>query len=321
MTAMSDLVALPDSSPALDQSSSSPQDLSPLAFMLNVTGVGTVSSTPAGLSCPATCIASFAPGTMVTLDVAGSFKAWGNGPCSGGPTPCTFTLAASGMQDAAFYAAGRFPTTARATVADVAALNPTSVTVEAWVSLNSASEPLANQHVAVVSKGAPLGGAPSGYQLGYLWDGANFKVEFVIGTGGVLFGCDGTTAIAAGVHHLAGQFDASTGSISAFVDGASACSGINGAGTITAAAGSPLVFGAPSGASSPFNGILDEVRISSTALYPAAGFTPTRHPAVGASGVGLWHFDEGTGTTIGDSSATAANATAAGTNYAWVAEP
>lgn len=46
-----------------------------------------------------------------------------------------------------------------------------------------------------------------------------------------------------------------------------------------------------------FRGIIDEVRISSVARYAGAGpFTPARRFASDASTLGLWHFDEGSGT-------------------------
>ena len=58
------------------------------------TGSGTVTSTPAGINCGATCSASFTSGTSVSLTAtpaAGStFTGW-NGPCSGTGT-CTVTM-------------------------------------------------------------------------------------------------------------------------------------------------------------------------------------------------------------------------------------
>jgi subtilisin family serine protease len=70
-----------------------------LAVALNLTvrgsAAGAVTSNPAGLSCAATCSASFTSGTVVTLTAApgarGRFKGWG-GACSGAATTCTVTL-------------------------------------------------------------------------------------------------------------------------------------------------------------------------------------------------------------------------------------
>jgi hypothetical protein len=60
-------------------------------------GLGTVSSSPAGISCGTTCTASFDNGTIVTLTanpVAGStFAGWsGSGGCSGTATTCAVTM-------------------------------------------------------------------------------------------------------------------------------------------------------------------------------------------------------------------------------------
>ncbi len=68
------------------------------------TGGGTITSTPAGIGCPVTCVASYAPGTRVTLtpqaDVGSSFTGSGGG-CSGTST-CVVTLDASATVTATF---------------------------------------------------------------------------------------------------------------------------------------------------------------------------------------------------------------------------
>ena len=59
-------------------------------------GSGTVTSNPAGISCGATCSASFAAGSSVTLTAVASaqfaFSGWSAGPCSGSSPSCTVTL-------------------------------------------------------------------------------------------------------------------------------------------------------------------------------------------------------------------------------------
>jgi uncharacterized repeat protein (TIGR01451 family) len=61
-------------------------------------GTGTVTSSPAGINCGATCSAGFASGTSIVLTAtpaAGStFTGWGAGPCEGTGT-CTFTITAA----------------------------------------------------------------------------------------------------------------------------------------------------------------------------------------------------------------------------------
>lgn len=71
----------------------------PVSFALSVTvrgsAAGTVTSSPAGISCAPSCSASFPAGTLVTLTAApgtrASFKGWSGG-CSGTTTACTVTL-------------------------------------------------------------------------------------------------------------------------------------------------------------------------------------------------------------------------------------
>jgi phospholipase C len=76
-----------------------------LTVTLAGTGAGTVSSSPAGISCPTTCSASFSIGTLVTLTETpatnSSFAGW-SGACSGTNSTCTVTLSASQQVTATF---------------------------------------------------------------------------------------------------------------------------------------------------------------------------------------------------------------------------
>src|SRR5215472_15307245 len=71
----------------------------PQTFGLSVvkvgTGSGTVTSAPPGISCGASCSASYASGTAVTLSASpasgSTFTGWSGGGCSGSGT-CTVTL-------------------------------------------------------------------------------------------------------------------------------------------------------------------------------------------------------------------------------------
>ena len=82
----------------------------PNTFQLTVTapaaGAGTITSSPAGISCPSTCTASFAQGTQVTLtETAGTnffFGGWG-GSCTG-MGACTVTMTAVATVSATFTA-------------------------------------------------------------------------------------------------------------------------------------------------------------------------------------------------------------------------
>jgi len=79
-----------------------------VTFALTVTeagtGSGSVSSSPSGISCPSTCSANFASGTMVTLTAtaaAGSTFAGWSGACSGTGT-CSVTMTAAKAVTATF---------------------------------------------------------------------------------------------------------------------------------------------------------------------------------------------------------------------------
>ena len=77
-----------------------------LTVALPGTGSGSVSSNPAGISCPTTCSFSFKGGTQVTLTetpVSGSyFAGWSGGGCSGSNSTCVLTLNASEQVTATF---------------------------------------------------------------------------------------------------------------------------------------------------------------------------------------------------------------------------
>jgi trimeric autotransporter adhesin len=81
-------------------------------FGLTVTeagaGTGTVTSVPAGISCPTTCSANFASGTQVTLTASASanstFAGWSGGGCTGTGT-CVVTVSAATAVTATFNSA------------------------------------------------------------------------------------------------------------------------------------------------------------------------------------------------------------------------
>src|SRR2546425_6115264 len=68
-------------------------------------GSGTVTSSPAGISCGATCSTSFTPGAVVTLTAApaagSTFTGWSGGGCTGTGT-CTVTMTAATSVTATF---------------------------------------------------------------------------------------------------------------------------------------------------------------------------------------------------------------------------
>jgi hypothetical protein len=84
--------------------------------MLTVTnagaGTGTVTSSPAGISCGSTCVATFADGTTVTLTAKATgrnrFGGW-SGDCTGTAT-CVVTMTADHAVTATFDRKGAAPT-------------------------------------------------------------------------------------------------------------------------------------------------------------------------------------------------------------------
>ncbi len=87
-----------------------PDPTPPASFTLDVslTGTGSVTSSPAGINCPATCSASFTQGQAVTLTATPgtnfTFSGW-SGACTG-TAACTVTLTAASTVAANFGAAG-----------------------------------------------------------------------------------------------------------------------------------------------------------------------------------------------------------------------
>jgi hypothetical protein len=194
------------------------------------------------------------------------------------------------------------------TVASNAVLDPTSsLTVEGWV-VQSATSGSSGHFIWVIGGGDPFGASGGGYALGYLWNGTTpqpsfYVVEQASGAGPQSVGCRGGTT-SPGVHHLAGTYSGSSGVLAVWVDGVQACTSTA---PPTVPAPYPLAYGGgggvtfgnvsvADGTAEPFQGTLDDVRISNAVLYTAP-FTPVRHPTATSSTVGLWSTIEGSGTT------------------------
>jgi hypothetical protein len=103
----------------------------PSSYALTATlagsGSGTVASSPAGLSCPGTCTASFAPGTSVSLvptPAAGSTFAGWNGACAG-TGGCTIGMTQAASTTTATFTA-QSPTSYSLTVTETGSGSITS---------------------------------------------------------------------------------------------------------------------------------------------------------------------------------------------------
>src|SRR5437588_348756 len=113
-------------------------------FLLNVTlaGNGTVTSSPAGISCPSiNCSANFASGTTVTLTAtpaAGStFAGWSGAACPG-TGACSLSMTATQLVTATFQVAN-ISTTTKLAVSSTQAIAGSAVTFTARVSPTSGS--------------------------------------------------------------------------------------------------------------------------------------------------------------------------------------
>ena len=228
----------------------------------------------------------------------------------------------------------------KVSVATNAALNPPSaITVEGWMAQAAPSAPVGTYWSWGVGVDCPYGNVGgSGYFLGYEWNNwawPSFQVvEYPSGGQIAQLGCEATGPTqVTGLHHLAGTFNGATGLLAVWVDGALGCTAqatgsapytlhYTVAGTITPGVGQ-ATFGVTATASSnllPFQGTLDDVRISNTVLYTTT-FTPVRHPTASSSTVGLWLTTEGSGMTTADTSGKGDTGTLSSSGVTWVTQP
>jgi len=122
------------------------------------TGTGSVTSSPAGITCPGACTNSYASGTVVTLTATpatgSTFAGW-SGACTNATGTCAVTLSAAQSVTATFN------TTAAASSFTMA-LSPAAVTVQAGATATGASTVTLTRTnftglVAVATSGAPNG--------------------------------------------------------------------------------------------------------------------------------------------------------------------
>jgi hypothetical protein len=102
-------------------------------------------------------------------------------------------------------------------------------------------------------------------------------------------------------HHVAATFDGTT--VRNFIDGELVFDGVLDGNTADDYAG-PLTIGRTSDNTDfPFDGIIEELRLSNVARYAASFSLPTEPFEVDDSTVALWHFD-GTGQEVTDAAGT-----------------
>ncbi len=127
----------------------------PLSVNLAGSGTGTVSSSPAGITCGSTCTATYNVGTTVTLSATptsgSTFDSWSVGGCSGSGT-CVVTMTQANTVTATFTAAPVFPpsmaspapgsTLTSTTVTFIGGTTPQDVAHSLWVGTTAGSNNL-----------------------------------------------------------------------------------------------------------------------------------------------------------------------------------
>ncbi|MDP2315546.1 MAG: LamG domain-containing protein [Pseudomonadota bacterium] len=160
---------------------------------------------------------------------------------------------------------------------DMGDLTPTETfTVDAWI--RGEPEP--------ADRARPVVSWPGAFTIGEVFGG-----DTAFSVGDATTGASSVVSVMDGVlHHLAGTWDGTTASL--YVDGVRQAFV---AGTAPAAPSSTLRIGCD-GDVNAYEGLLDEVRISTRVRYEVGGFTPPSGPFdEDADTLALFHFDEGTG--------------------------
>jgi hypothetical protein len=194
------------------------------------------------------------------------------------------------------------------TVPYSASLNTTgALTVEAWVYVNTfKSQPI------IASR---WDGSQLSWDLYYSDDG---RVRFYVRTPGGNGYVQATTGMgtlrAGGWRHVVGVLDPAAAQLRIYVDGTLAVTQAYTAGSANSSTARLFVNGAipVTGATGFGDNSIDEVRISNSVRYTGSSFTPSPVFVPDTATVGLWHFNEGIGTTVLDSGANRNNGTLTG---------
>ena len=173
--------------------------------------------------------------------------------------------------------------------------------MEAWVKYSSNAN-----YQEIVAKECYGTAGCGGYALQITNTG---KLRFLTYQGGTTYvAVVGATTLTTGVwHHVAGVFDG-TSTLRVYLDGVQDGTASSAGSAPTSGTGNLLIGRLSSSAQYYFSGLIDEVRVSNSALYSAT-FTPQASLTTGASTKGLWKFDA---QTAADTSGSGNNGTLQG---------
>lgn len=169
-------------------------------------------------------------------------------------------------------------------VPDSASLRiPINLTVEAWL-----------KPVAVSGTSYPV--SKTGYRLSVAPLSSGFQVAFELSIGGSWQSFASGQLALGQWYHVAGSYDGSYARL--FVNG-TRVKNIVTSGNVDQSSAA-LTIGTAQASGDFFNGNIDEVRVSSIVRYTGNFIIPTAPFSSDINTKGLWHFDEGSGTTTAD---------------------
>lgn len=178
------------------------------------------------------------------------------------------------------------------------------VTIDTWIKLTSL--PSSGNFADVYREESTGAGVGFCRICTYINSSGKLLFSWRLSDGGTRYDLTANTVFSTNTwYHLAAVYDATTSKARIFINGTLDVSSTNQSfGTLSSATSGAIYVGWQSGGTSTnvLNGLIDEVRVSNTNRYKG-NFTALTTPYIKDSLTkGLWHFDDGSGTTTVDSS-------------------